>query len=197
MAIESAVASFCSENCLYRHKAEKALNQVRSDHRICGSCGGLLKEISSPSKGWEQEHASMEQIALNHGGEISSGPNGELVLDATECADVRRTAVEAVIGLQYRTEEADVVEKELDGPQTFRRYRMGTGCQCGATDHTTTDDALRKADPVRTLVNYVYVIHTLEREGAIPWRISKGEFFSTYRETRDFDVALGKALYKP
>lgn len=196
--IETAVGAFCSVECQYRHKAQKALNQLRSDHRLCGSCGGVLKEITPPDDEWVQEHGSAEQVALNHGGEISSDGSGQLVLDATECADVRRTAVEAVVGFQSRTEDAELVEKEIDGPhQGLRKYRTATGCKCGATDHSETNDVLRKADPLRTLANYVHVFRTLEREGAIPWRIDKDRFFETYREHEDFDVALGAALYRP
>lgn len=195
--LETAVGQFCSNECRLRAKADKALGQVRSQHDLCGTCGGVLKEIDAPDDDWVQREGSRLQAALNNGAEVRMGA-GELVLDLTECADRRRTAAEAVCGFQNRTEDAEIVVKEREGPDEYTRIlETGTGCVCGQTDHSSTDDLLRQADPARVLANYVRTLHRLEREGAISWRVSKTTFFERYRETRDFELALGTALYRP
>ena len=195
--LETAVGQFCSDECKTRHQADKALSQVRSDHRICGTCGGILKEVVAPDDEWVNEHGSRLAAALNNGAEYRQD-GSELVLDLTECDDVRRTAAEAVCGFQYRTEEAELVVKEREGPHEHaRKLETGTGCCCGSTDPSSTDDLLREADPARVLANYVRTFARLEREGAVPWRVEKTSFFERYRETRDFELALGGALYRP
>lgn len=182
---------FCSEGCYYEDKGDTALNLVRHDHRFCGSCGGVLKEIEEPDSDWVDRSKSREQYALNTGGIYHDG-----VFDITRCPDQQRTQTESVVGFQYRTTEAVTVVKEFEGPDRYSRLRQtGTGCVCGCVDTRNTSDVLRECNPTRVLANYVRAFRLLEREGQLDQRIDKELFFETYRDTRDFDIALGRALH--
>ncbi|AXR79006.1 hypothetical protein [Natrarchaeobaculum sulfurireducens] len=194
--IETAVGQFCSEACKRLDRADKALSQLRSQHYLCGTCGGQLKEITPPDEDWQHEHGSQTQVALNHGGKYHN-VDGAIALDATDCEDIQRTATDAVIGFEDPTDHAAEVVKETEHAHGLRQYRTGIGCVCGATDHSSTDDLLREADPARVLANYVQAFRLLERKEAIHWRLDKDAFFETYRETRDFELALGTALNRP
>jgi hypothetical protein len=190
---------YCSEECFHSRKGDKALNQLRQDHRLCGTCGGTLKNVEPPTEDWEHEHGSRVQVALNHGGKLvdADEPGTPYGLDLTECADRRATATDSVIGFQYRTPEAEDALKEVEGPNEYARIlHSTTGCICGSTDHTKTEDILRECDPVRVLTKYTVAFRKLYRTGAIDRKIDKRTFFNSYKESRDFELALGRALYE-
>lgn len=42
---DSVLGSFCSWDCVYRHRGEKVLGLIRSDHTICSTCYGVMKDI--------------------------------------------------------------------------------------------------------------------------------------------------------
>lgn len=186
--------SFCNIQCWYAHKGEKALNIPAHDHRLCVSCGRWLKEINRPNQEWKELKASAVETALDHGGKLIS-EGGELVLDATECPTVRTTAADAVVGFQTRTGNAEVVEKEFQVDDYQRTYATGTGCTCGMTDTRFRDETLQGIELATVLANYVLVFRELEREGQLDKRISKDTFFQTYKDSRDLEYALGKAIY--
>lgn len=202
---EKVEGSFCSERCYYRKQGDKALDRVRADHRVCASCGGWVKEIDRPSSDWEEKKGSKMEVALEHGAELRSADepirlahSGNCtivgtVLDATECTDAH--TISGLIGYQHGTVEAESVVREREGPDQWTTLlEMRIGCQCGNTDLSTTDEALREAALPRSLSNHVFTFWRLERDGALPDRLDKDRFFSYYKETRDFEYALGRGL---
>lgn len=194
-ADSSVKGSFCSSECYYKHKGDKALNILRHDHRLCPSCGRWLKTVETPSSEWINDHGSALHVALDNGGEITSR-NGQQILDATECSDVQPTQVDAIKGVQDRTEHAESAVKEFEGQaEDSRIYRLGTGCECGITNPTERDSDLQTVELEVVLANYVKRCRELEAEGQLSERIDKGVFFQTYKESRDLLFSLGKALY--
>lgn len=188
---------YCSEACKDKQQAETSLNLIRHDHRFCGTCGGQLKTIEPPNEDWKHEKGSVTETAIDNGAEYHNVDGVGLALDATECYRANPTSVESVIGFQYRTPEAITVEKEREGPDEYTRIETtGTGCVCGCTDPSNTDDVLRQANPARVLVNYLRAFRILEREGQTYKVLSKDVFFQTYKETRDFELAIGKGLHE-
>jgi len=187
---------YCSEACFHKYQAETVLDVIRADHRVCGTCFEFVKEVEPPGDDWKAGRTSRVEAALDHGAEFRN-QGGEAVLDATECSGAPRTAVESVIGFEYHTAEAESVVKEIEHPGGTPSYQSATGCKCGNVHVSSTDDILRECAQRRVLKNAVLTIRLLEYEGKIDKRVDKTLFFETYRETRDFDVALGKSLYKP
>jgi len=187
---------YCSESCFHKYQAETVLDDVRADHRVCGTCFEFIKEVEPPGDDWKAGRSSRVEAALDNGAEFHN-LGGQAALDVTECSSAPRTAVESVIGFEYRTAEAETVVKEVETSTGIRAYQTGTGCKCGNVDVSSTDDLLRECSPRRVLKNTILTLHLLEYEGKIDKRVDKELFFDTFRETRDFDIALGKALYTP
>ena len=187
---------YCSESCYHAEQAEKVLEVVRRDHRLCGTCLGAIKEIEPPSEDWEHEHGSPVQTAIAGGAEYHN-VDGAIALDTTECHAGRPTSTDSVIGFEYRTELGEGVVKQLETDDGRRYYQAGVGCSCGNVHASQTEDVLRECNPARALANTIRTVRLLEAEGKINKRVDKETFFETYRETSDFDVALGQALYEP
>jgi len=122
---------------------------------------------------------------------------GAIALDTTECHAGRPTSTDSVIGFEYRTELGEGVVKQLETDDGRRYYQAGVGCSCGNVHASQTEDVLRECNPARALANTIRTVRLLEAEGKINKRVDKETFFETYRETSDFDVALGQALYEP
>ena len=186
---------YCSEACYYRFKGSKAVNILRHDHRLCASCGRWIKEINRPTDEWKHYRGSAYQIALENGATLSK-ENGQQLLDLTQVRDIRPVAVDSVIGFQDATPNAEPVEKEYDIDEYRRHYGTGLGCTCGVTDTRIVDDTLRGIELASVLANYVTVFRALEREGQLDQRIDKDRFFESFKETRDFELSLGKGLHE-
>ena len=190
----SVAGSYCSTECYHAHQGDKALNIVRNDHRLCATCLSFIKSIERPDDEWVNEHKTREQFALEIGG-LFHNKQGQSVLDLTNCNDELRTQRESVVGYQYRTENAETVVKEFDGPDKYSRTKQtGTACKCGNTNPRESVETLRESDPATVLKNTVFTFWQLESEGKIDSRLNKDVFFSTYKETRDFEYSLGRAL---
>ena len=185
---------FCSERCYFEHQGDAKLNLLRHDHRICANCGRWVKDISRPSEQWIEDCHSIVEHALKHGGDIESA-GGELVLDITATeTTTRQTAADSVIGFQTGTENSITVERESERDAAQREYHMAIGCVCGSTDTRTVDDTLRGLELATVLANYVLRFRELRREGQLQQKISKDVFFSAYRESENFEYALGRAF---
>jgi len=188
-------AQYCSEACFWRWKGESALDQLRSQHTHCASCGRRLKELDSPDDDWEHAHGNPTEVALRHGAEYTQTDDG-IGLDYTDVRDVGTTAVDAVCGFQDRTPEAEQGIKTYEGAHEWSRlHRQGTVCSCGATDTHEGDDALRETEWKTVLTNYINTFWELEETGAIQQRLDKDVFINVYYQTRDLELALGKGLY--
>lgn len=191
----SVAGSFCSEDCYHKHQADKALNVVRNDHRICASCLRFIKSVERPDEEWVNEQNSRRQHALNNGA-IWHTKNGMQVFDITRCPDKQRTQTESVIGFQYRTENAETVVKELEGPDRYSRIKQtGTACKCGNTNPSERVEVLQESEPATVLANHFITFRRLYSEGKVDSRINKDVLFETFRETRDLQLSLGRALH--
>jgi hypothetical protein len=193
----SVAGSFCSSECHLKHQADKALNVVRNDHRICASCLRFIKQVERPTDDWNHENGSRTEAAIERGAEYHNVDSVGISLDVTDCYGAPRTSVESVIGFQYQTEHAETAVKEFDGPHQWTRIKQtGTACECGNVDPSETVDILQECEPAVVLANYVRTFRRLEAEGKIDSRIDKDVLFSTFRETRDLTLALGRALHE-
>jgi len=185
----------CSHDCFYKWKGDKALNLLRNTHTHCATCGKTLKVIEEPPDGWEEQRRSWREHILDNGGEIIS-VDGELVVDITNLTS-RRTSADNVVGFQYRTEDAEIVEKDFDGGKRVNPIvRTGTGCTCGQTDHTVVDKDLRDIELKEALTNYVQALWQFYDEGQLDQRLDYQLFFETYKESRDIEYALGVGLHQ-
>jgi len=53
--------SFCSHECFHKHKGENIIRQIKSDHTVCTSCFGTLKNIDKPPRDF------LERINVENG----------------------------------------------------------------------------------------------------------------------------------
>ena len=186
---------YCSDECYHKHKADKALDVIRHDHTLCATCLTPLKQVESPTEDWSHEKGSTTQVALQNGAEYHYVDGVGFSLDATECYRANPTSVDSVIGFEYREPDAETVIREIDGPDEWTRIEQtGTGCSCGQTDPSISDNDLKDTDPARILANYVKMFNYLKRTGKTSKSLDKDVFFETFKETRDWDYALGKAI---
>jgi len=185
---------FCGERCYYTHKGEKALNNLKHDHRLCANCGSWLKQVSRPTDEWRQLKGSALQVALENGG-ILTKANGKQILDYTDVADVGVIPVDSVCGFEHATEHAENVHKEFQIDEYRSTFGTGLGCKCGVTDPRDIDETLRKIELASVLANYVLVFREFYQEGQIDQQISKKQFFNTFKESQDIEYSLGKALF--
>jgi len=188
-------AQYCSEQCFYREKGSSAQNILKHDHRLCGTCAAILKQIDPPSEEWEHKRQSMQEVLLENGAELIQG-DSRIEIDATE-ATGHRPITDAVIGFQDSTPEAtDVLrDSHTDKYSIEQITRTGLGCECGNADTTHTSDILQQADLVRVLSNYVQTFRLLYHEGQLDQMIDKDIFFTEYKRSQDITYALGKALH--
>lgn len=164
----SVCGSFCSERCLYRHRGEKALHQIVSDHRWCATCFRQIKTTHRPP---ESELRSM---------------------------DVPRHIRDVFIGFQERTEHAtegvDIAER-TDGSSRRIEYTR-TSCSCGAVDPCDRHEVLRHLDPAETIQSLWACLNSLERDGTLQRRPDQDVYLKALRESdRDWVYAIGRALY--
>ncbi|WP_049986845.1 hypothetical protein [Halobellus rufus] len=160
--------SFCSEHCLYRHRGEKALRQIASDHRWCATCFRQLKTTHR---------------AADHD---------------LETAGVPGSVRDIFIGYQYRTEHAiDGVDERdhRDNPYRHTEFTR-TSCECGTVNPTDRHAVLRDLDPKATMQSLWQCLVRLERDGTLHHRPSKGAYIEAIRESgRDWIYAIGRALH--
>lgn len=164
---------YCSEECYYKERGDRALNNLRHDHRFCASCGSKLKSIEPVP---DEKKIKIE--APDHKNRPDEG-------------EIRNTH----IGYQYLTPNAEISEKEYHIDEYSSIIHTGTGCKCGNTDTRYIDKDLQEIELKETLVNYVKRFREIEREGQINQRITKDTFFRVFKTTGDLEYALGKALY--
>lgn len=186
---------YCSHECYYRKRGEDAMDVVRDDHRICATCLRYLKDIERPPEDWKEERGSSLRVAMNRGAEYHSVDEQTIALDVSELNKIPVTAVDSVIGFEYGTENAEGVVKEIEVDEHTRVCTHGVGCICGNTDPSETFEYAREVEPKQLLVNFITTFRRLEAEGHIDRRIDKDVFFDAFRDSRDWEYALGRALY--
>lgn len=176
----------CSHECFYKDRGEGALNQLASDHKICASCYRYIKSISKPEQSWLEEKADRVETALNHGGELTNGPNGQLTLDARFCSNTRHTDTESIIGYQHPTPETD--------------YLYGNSgkwiCSCGNVEVHEHDDILANLDIETTITLLLARLRDLYYKGAIRKAPTESVFFEAFdTDKKNWKHAVGKALH--
>jgi hypothetical protein len=178
--------NYCSHDCYYRDKGQGALNQLKSDHKICATCFRYIKQVSAPEETWVEEKADRVETALNHGGELTDGPDGEITLDATDCSNTRHTQAESIVGYQYPTENT--------------KYLYGNSgkwiCSCGNVETHKRDDILEQLDLDVTVSLLLQRLSDLYDKGAIQNAPTQQTFTDEFdTEELNWQYAIGKALY--
>lgn len=167
-AATSVGGSFCSERCLYRHRGEKALRRIASDHRWCATCFRQVKETTRP-----------DDIELQDAG-------------------VSKLVRQSFVGFEDPTEHAveGVDDREhRDNPYRRTAYTR-TSCECGAVDPNDRHAVLRDLDPEATMQSLWQCLVALEEHGTLQRRPSKPVYIEAIRESnRDWIYAIGRALY--
>lgn len=192
---------YCGSDCYHRAKGADVLAIIADDHRFCGSCFGVIRDIVTPPEGWVQDKASRIRAALDDGAKYVSGPDGTPVLDASGCTrNSRPVAADAVIGLQSPTDRTEIVTDEQpvdDNRQWHCQSRGRWGCQCGAIDHRDRDPTLQRSEGYPTVVSQLFwALHVLYVEGQVPESPNSQHVYDTLNnEGADFELAVGRALY--
>lgn len=171
--------SFCSEDCAYRHRGQKVLNKIESDHRWCATCFRQIKTIDRPEGKYELK---------------VEGPKGR---------NDENVKKDCLVGYQYKTEHTtwgvDEGRSESEGrvfenPERieFRRW----ACTCGNVDPTARNDILNEVDLQTTILSLLSCLRHLSDEGVIHTSPSWPRLRDTLREHgRDWQLAVGRALY--
>lgn len=157
-----------------------ALKNIKTDHKICATCGNQVKITSHPSEEWVKDRSQKHERLLDNGGEIKQ-VDGELTIDLTECYQQFFADPQAIIGFQYTTEHA------VDG-------QYGIECECGNVDLGSEQGILRSSRWKQVLENIVDRLHEKEREGRLNARIPRKRFYQLVRKTGDIEYSVGKAL---
>jgi len=153
--------------------------------------------VDETPEDWQERRRDIEQHCLDNGGEYHS-VDGQLALDITEVTQTHRTSADVVIGFQYLTPNAKIVEKE--DRRSHNDYapvvRTGTGCECGQTNPGETDEDLREVELATVLTNVVRSMWHFWEEGQLDQRLDKDTFFDAFRESADLGYALGVGLHQ-
>jgi len=184
--VDSPREYHCSHECYYLDKGQGALNQLKSDHKICATCFRYIKSVHAPKQSWLEKKADRVDTAIQHGGEYVKGPNGQLTLDATECSNSRHTSTESIIGYQYETPHTDHLYGE-SGKWI---------CECGNVETYARDDVLEQLDLDTTKELLIQRLFDLYDKGAIQERITPDVFYEAFSsEDMNWRYAIGKALH--
>ncbi|GGM64409.1 hypothetical protein J2752_000434 [Halarchaeum rubridurum] len=163
----AVAGSYCSRDCAWRDQGG-VLKTIVHDHRFCATCFARIKETVSPDDDWRERHASALESALDQGGEFVAGEGGQMVLDATDCDHHRVTSVDAVIGVQYLTDQADHGLRSLPSPDASDRATWAPICQCGNTDHSHHEPEFDGEDTVARAYNLIALLEFLRDEDKAP-----------------------------
>jgi len=183
---ESPRDEYCSHDCFYKDKGDGAINQLESDHKLCATCFRYIKTVSTPEQSYLEDKADRVETAINHGGELYGGPNGELTLDATDCSNTRHTAAQSIIGYQYPTEDTD-----------FLYGNSGKWiCSCGCVDTHERDETLAQLELDVTITNLCDRLSRLSQQGAVGGDFSEHRFLEAFEASeRNWKYSIGYGLY--
>lgn len=176
---ESSVAgSFCSTDCHARHRGRGILRELRRDHKYCFTCFARLKELDEPTEQWESDKASRVITACDQGATFVPGPDGQIVLDATDCEYSEVVDVNQIIGFQYGTEHVTtgVIDIPLDDDidvecthceRTFRYSGTNWSATCPNCSQVTPTPYDPDYDASEREPQRVYEHMTLSRTGLV------------------------------
>jgi len=190
---------YCGSDCYHAAEGAEVLAEIVADHRICASCFAVIRDIVTPPEEWVASKASRVRAALDDGAEYVAAPNGEPVLDCTDCdTPSRPVSSDAVIGFQNATDNTLLVTdiEPRDGERQWRARRRGRwGCRCGNIDHRDRVKVLERVERERVVLNLLYVLLVYYHEDRIESRPHRNRLFDTLREHgRQWDLAIGRAL---
>lgn len=160
----------CDDNCFYRDKGAKALNQLHSDHRVCSTCYGLVKDVEPAKQHWTP--------GPDHQTRTDSGPK--------DISD----------GLQYPTNRTVWAVDETDQSEYLRIERTRWGCVCGAVNPRHEIAEIQAVDPTKTIRNLWYALVDAFERGAIEEEPRKEPYLEAFKPPwRGAEYAIGKSLY--
>jgi len=182
----SAYEEYCGPECYYKARGKGALNQLENEHKICAACFRPIKTVHEASQGFKDRKADKVDTALDHGAELTAGPDGEVTLDLTDATNARHTHAEAIIGYQY--------------PTTHTDYLYGNSgkwiCECGNVDTHKRQDILAEMDLEATIGHLLCRLDELYAKGAIDRAPDSHVFEQAFAaEALNWELAIGKALY--
>lgn len=161
---------YCSEECWYAYKGDKALNTIRHDHRLCGSCFRVRAEVEKPrpiDQDWYIDQPKDGTFTLN--------PEEDTVDFETFGQE---ESYEAAIGRRYPTPNED----------------ESGACLCGTIRTTEEHDILRPIELDNVLARLFKRLCEKERDGELDNRPDRKTFLRSFKDTRCIEYAVGKAL---
>jgi len=162
---------YCSDECFYTFKGEKALNQVESDHTVCATCGSVIKTIEKPPQG----------VTVNIPPSDHKQSNG-----LTE---------NVLIGYQDETVHTRRYH-DAQGNGTQAIFYTRWSCDCGAVDPNQRDDILEQVDLKKTVTNICERLYELCEKDAIGGSFSHKRFLERFdKEERNWAESVGYGLY--
>jgi len=106
-----------------------------------------------------------------------------------------RHSADSIIGFQYRTPKADTGELTITA-RDDRKEVVGTGIvcgSCGTTDHR--DDYQRDFQPTEAAKRLRERVVETREEGQHGYEFVTSRFVEAWNESKDWELALGKALH--
>lgn len=177
---DSYEGSFCSKECYHKHRGEKLLNTIYTDHTYCALCGSRLKDIEPPKP----------EYAFDETGGAYAVEDGELTFSFFGQEESQKAA----IGFEYTTDKADSGFKTAYETQEFEN--ITNGIVCGECGNASLFDP--QAD-IRDRFLFEYTSHILDslkeqrEKGVFDCEIDESVVFETVLETGDLPLAIGKA----
>jgi len=171
--------AYCSKDCLYFKKGERALRGVQFDHRYCASCFRTIKELEPPGRGHFKNGKDKRA-------RLASKPVPAFATD-------RQHYLFYTVGVE-KTVRVLNADSGSDEPRTlpskFNIVRKGGGCPCGVAHHAT----VHRPDRISTTEWTGGHEYTHEDEAYIPRlvealdeRQARDAFDDSYSEAKLYD----------
>lgn len=161
---------YCSKQHYFEHTGREALDSLKYDHRICGSCYRVRAVVSPP------RHHSEWYLEEPKDGTFTLNPEEDTVDFETFGQE---ESYEAAIGRRYPTPNED----------------ESGACLCGTIRTTEEHDILRPIELDKVLARLFKRLCEKERDGEIDDRPDKRTFLESFRDSRCLEYAVGKSLH--
>lgn len=161
--------AYCTEACYIRHRGEKVLSQIDSDHHICSTCYGRIKTTNRAKT---------------------------IIIGEPDFEGVRPGRKDVSDGYQFRTERTTVGVDDASSDPHKRLEHTRWSCVCGAVDPQDHHDEIQAIDLAESMAQLFKAMYYLWRKGGLPHRPDLERYFDAFRDPwRGAEYACGRAVY--